>query len=816
MMSPSWSKVFRDFWRERARTSLVAFTIAIGIAAFSSVLASYAILTRELNLGWLETNPASATIRTDRVDDALVAEIAAQPGVAQVEARRTLTGMIKTGPVEWRNLVLFVVRDFEHVSVSTLKPQEGAWPPAEGEILIERDAVRVAKARMGDMVTIKTGGKERTLRFGGSVKDVGQAQARMENIVYGYITRDTLARLGAEPFFNQVKLVVSGDRLDANRIKQVTAEVQRFLENRGHPVSGIEIPAPGKHPHADLMGLFLLVMASFGLFALLLSSILVVNLMTALMGAQIRQIGVMKTLGATRWQVARIYFAQALLLGVAAILVGLPTGLFASRWLCRYFAVFLNFDVTSFAVPWWVFPPVLAVGALVPLLSSAFPVWNGCGVSVRVALDDFEVSRRKFGETAFDRMLTGFGGLTRPVLLAVRNGFRRRLRTALTALTMTLAGLSFLAALNVRTSLINTFDHLFDAMNHDLAVNLGGLHPMEKAAQAALQTRGVTKAEGWLVTDGAVSGTEKPPAKPGGVTVRTEDEGNSAHGENHAETRRFRTIGIPPETNLFNPYLLAGRRLQPGDTDALVMNTRLAALLPGVKVGDTIRLNIGKTTGVWRVVGLAREPFAGPTAYVPLGFFEGTEFKGMTNSLRLVLEPTSSTGLDQLKANLDRNLEAASIRAVGLTGKSDLRYAADQHMVMIYIFLLVVAGILAGVGGLGLATTMSLNVTERRREMGVLRAIGATPSNIWLIVTLEAVMTCLMSWTLACIFAWPISRGLGEMLLRMMFKIGLDFRFDFSGPAVWLALSVAIGVAASFLPAWRAARRPIREAVEYE
>jgi putative ABC transport system permease protein len=123
MMSPSWSKVFRDFWRERARTSLVAFTIAIGIAAFSSVLASYAILTRELNLGWLETNPASATIQTDRVDDALVAELAAQPGVGRIETRRTLTGMIKTGPVEWRNLVLFVVRDFEHVRVSTRPPR---------------------------------------------------------------------------------------------------------------------------------------------------------------------------------------------------------------------------------------------------------------------------------------------------------------------------------------------------------------------------------------------------------------------------------------------------------------------------------------------------------------------------------------------------------------------------------------------------------------------------------------------------------------------------------------------------------------------
>ncbi len=809
MMAPSWSKVFRDFWRERARTSLVAFTIAIGIAAFSSVLASYAILTRELNLGWMETNPASATIRTDRVDDALVAEIAAQPGIAQVEARRTLTGMIKTGPVEWRNLVLFVVRDFEHIRVSTLTPQQGAWPPAPGEILIERDAVQVAKARVGDVVTLKTGGKEQTLRLSGTVRDVGQAQARMENIVYGYITRDTLVRLGEEPFFNQVKLVVSGDRLDENRIKTVTTDARTFLERRGHPVSRVEIPAPGKHPHADLMGLFLLVMACFGLFALLLSGILVVNLMTALMAAQIRQIGVMKTLGATRWRVARIYFAQALLLGVAAILVGLPTGLLASRWLCRYFSVFLNFDVTGFAVPWWFFPPVLAVGALVPLLAAAVPVWKGCGVPVRVALDDFEVGRRKFGESRFDRALTGFGGFTRPLLLAGRNVFRRRARTTLTALTMALAGLSFMAALNVRASLINTFDHLFDAMNHDLAVNLGATHPLETATRAALRTPGILKVEGWLVTDANMPEAASDPTKGGGTEAET------PHESNHSETRRFRAIALPPETNLFNPYLLAGRRLQAGDTDALVMNSRLAALFPEIRVGDRVQFQIGGTTGDWRVVGLIREPFAGPTAYVPLGFFDRTEMRGMTNSLRIVFDPANPTGLDVLKANLDRNLEAASIRAVGLTGKADLRYAADQHMVMIYIFLLVVAGILAGVGGLGLATTMSLNVTERRREMGVLRAIGATPANLRLIVMTEAAIIGLMSWVAACVVAWPVSRALGDMLLRMMFRIGLDYRGDFRGPFIWLALSVAIGAAAGVLPAWRASRRPIREAVEY-
>ncbi len=380
-MSAYSQKLIRDFWQERARTVFVALAIAIGISAFSAVLSSYAILTRELDKGYLETNPASATLRTDRLDDELVAAVAASKGVSDAEACRTLTGRMKVGPVEWRNLTLFVVKDFGAIRVSALKPQQGAWPPATGEILIERDAVQVARTSIGDSVTIKTaGGNERTLRFSGTVKDVGQAQARMENAVYGYINLDTLAQLGEEPYLDQLKIVVAGARFDEAYVRSVAADVRQMIESRGHQVRRVDIPEPGKHPHSSIMGLLLLAMSSFGLFALLLSGILVVNLLTALMAAQIRQIGVMKTLGGTRRQIAGIYFGQALLLGVVAFLVALPVGLWGSRTLCRNFAVFLNFDITSFASPLWVYLLVAAVGLVVPLLAAAYPVWKGSGV----------------------------------------------------------------------------------------------------------------------------------------------------------------------------------------------------------------------------------------------------------------------------------------------------------------------------------------------------------------------------------------------------------------------------------------------------
>src|SRR6185369_1060151 len=201
---------------------------------------------------------------------------------------------------------------------------------------------------------------------------VGQAQARMENVVYGYITLDTLAQLGEQPYLDQLNILVAQNRFDEAHIREVTVNLRKLIEERGHRVRRVDIPNPGKHPHSDLMGLLLLAMSTFGLFVLALSGILVVNLLTASMAAQVRQIGVMKAIGASRWQLMRMYLAQAILFGISATIIAIPLGMIGSRLLCRYMAVFLNFDISSFSVPIWVYLLDLLVGVITPLAAAAY------------------------------------------------------------------------------------------------------------------------------------------------------------------------------------------------------------------------------------------------------------------------------------------------------------------------------------------------------------------------------------------------------------------------------------------------------------
>ncbi len=815
-MTTPWRKVIRDFWKERMRTALVVLAIALGISGFASVLAAYAILTRALDEGYLATNPASATLRTDRIDDDLISAVLANPEVSDAEPRRVVSGRIRSGPVEWRTLMIFVVKDFGNIRVSKLNPEAGAWPPAVGEILIERDAFRVARARIGDTVTVKIAqGKEQTLRVSGGVHDVGQAQARMENMVYGYITLATLAQLGEEAYLDQLNILVAQNRSDEGHIRKVATDTQRLVESRGHPVRRMDIPRPGKHPHTDITGVLLLSMSSFGLFVLVLSGILVVNLITALMASQVRQIGMMKAIGGTRWQIARIYFGQALLLGVAAIIVALPLGVLGSRILCRYIAAFLNFDIHSFAVPVWVYLLVAMVGLVTPLLAAAYPVWKGSGISVREALADFGTSRNTFGSSLLDRALTGIGGSVRPLVFVLRNSFRQRTRLALTLLTMAAGGLFFISALNVRASMISTLDRLFAGKKYDLSVALGNMYPSDKLARAIKNTPGIVRGEAWFTTDGTLP-------NPAAMTTGNSGSGGfhsggavAGQGSGGSGGTRVNVIALPAETNLLKLEIAEGRGLLPGESDTIVINSALAKKLPLLKMGDPLTLQLGPAETSWRVVGISRESFSPSTAYIPLTFI-AERHPGMANNLRLVLDKTDSASINAVKASLERNLELEDVRALGSLSQADSRFSFDQHMVMIYVFLIVMSGIIGGVGGLGLMTTMSLNVMERRREMGLLRAIGASPGFVWAIVVTEGVLVGVLSWALAALVAWPVSKLVGNFLTRVVFQTGLEFAFETRGLLIWLAVSVFVSAAASFVPAWRASRFTVREALAYE
>ena len=367
-------------------------------------------------------------------------------------------------------------------------------------------------------------------------------------------------------------------------------------------------------------------------------------------------------------------------------------------------------------MPLWVYLLIITAALVVPLVAAAYPIWRGSAISIREALADFGTSLYVFGTSVFDRMLAGIGGASRPVLFAIRNSFRRRVRLALTVATLAAAGIFFMSAMNIRSSMIRTLDRLFASMKWDLVVAFEDAYPKDQIERALNHTAGIVRSESWFTTAGLLA------PHPGGGQWG----GDTLDGE------KFSVRALPPRTDMIHLQIVEGRELLPGEVDAIVVNTALVATSPEMKVGSTVSFRLGPRLTWWHVVGIAREFFTPPTAYIPQAFAD--QFRpGMRTSAFLVLAKTDAASVNSVKANLERSLQQEDVRIQGSTSKAELRHGRYEHMLMIYVFLMVMSGIILVVGGLGLATTMSLNVMERRREMGVIRAIGATSATVWLI-----------------------------------------------------------------------------------
>ncbi|MCK4897352.1 MAG: FtsX-like permease family protein, partial [Anaerolineales bacterium] len=152
---------------------------------------------------------------------------------------------------------------------------------------------------------------------------------------------------------------------------------------------------------------------------------------------------------------------------------------------------------------------------------------------------------------------------------------------------------------------------------------------------------------------------------------------------------------------------------------------------------------------------------------------------------------------------------------VATPGLSTLDSASESLDILI-TFLLIMALLTALVGSIGLTGTMGMNVLERTREIGVMRAIGAVDLKIINSVIVEGMLIGLISWIFAVLFSYPISYLLLRIISEAMINAPIPLAFTAQGIFIWLGVVMMLAVLASVLPARNAARLTIREVLAYE
>jgi len=363
MLSPRWKKILRDFQASTGRMVMTVIAIAVSIFAVGAILSAYTILTREISRNYLGTNPASAYLQLDRVDDAVVEAVRTQPNIVDAEAGSWVMASIEISPNEWRPLLLFVVKDFNAMRINQFTPESGAFPPPEQTILLERQALVFINAKVGAVLNVQTpDGPMRAVTISGSVHDPGLAPAWMEQTAYGYVTPATLGWLGEGNTLHILKVVVKDQSQGRATIETTVSHLTQFLKNKGYTVGEIRVPPPLLHPHQTQMETVMQTLLIFSLMALVLSAILTATIVGGMLAQQTRQIGIMKAIGARSGQITNLYIVLVMILGLAAAVIGAPLGTAAGIRFSRVIADVLNLTLNSVSIPGWVYGVELLMG----------------------------------------------------------------------------------------------------------------------------------------------------------------------------------------------------------------------------------------------------------------------------------------------------------------------------------------------------------------------------------------------------------------------------------------------------------------------
>jgi putative ABC transport system permease protein len=474
----------------------------------------------------------------------------------------------------------------------------------------------------------------------------------------------------------------------------------------------------------------------------------------------------------------------------------------------------MNFNLLGYRIVPVALLVQIAVGLLVPLAAGLAPVINGSRITVLRALSgdlagDEIPSRGGTRATGGEKRLSWFDWMQvrvtrllaargihipRPFVISLRNTFRRKSRLALTLFTLTMGGAIFIAVFNVRVTLHDYIGQIGKYFRADVTLDFDQPYRLREIGQMAMNVEGIRRAEGWQFVSGELL-DEK-----GGIL------------------ENINMFGSPAESDLIDPILIAGRWIRSDDVRRLAVSEGVLKYYPGLKPGDVLKLKIDGREENWEVVGIFKfVDNEGMLGYAPYEYVsQMTDLANRSYTYRVVTEQHDRPYQDAKAEELDKYFRERGFKVrVAQAGRASLDVAVESLDTLV-VFLLVMAILTALVGSMGLTGTMGMNVLERTREIGIMRAIGADDRAVMRTVIAEGVVIGMISFVLAVILSVPFTYLLSTIVSLAVFQSPIQVVFTYSGYAIWLGLVIVLSAFASILPARNAARLTIREVLAYE
>jgi putative ABC transport system permease protein len=844
----------RSMGQRKLRSALTAVAVLLGVAMIAGtyvqtdqIRTAMDDIARTANAG-VDASIAPRTafrgsigVTDDVIDARLVARAARVGGVARAEGQLVQSGsLVVRGRAVEPKFAPAMVASALGSPFNPLKIVSGRLPSARGEVVVNRKLAADQHLTIGQRVGVTTRTGVRRARLVGVV-DFGDASIGGATMIVAPLA-DVQAWYGLEGRVSSIVAASEPGVAPEELARRLQAALPRSVEVK----TGEQSAADAASDANNALGFLRPALLAFAGAALLVGAFIIFNTFSITVAQRTREFALLRSLGATRRQVLAAVAVEALLVGAVASVAGLLTGLGFARLLSALF------DAASWGMPRSRMELVprtivigLAVGIGVTMLAAVIPAVRATRVPPVAAMREEAVagpprrSRRRqvvtalLGAAGFVLVLQGLIGhgaasgrllamgagsllvfvavamtaryVVRPLAAAIgwplerlghatgelarENATRNPARTAMTAAAL-MVGLALVVFVAVfAAGLKDTINVSIDArLRADLIVTSNTIAPLSHEAAQRIDTVPAVSATAPQYVD-------------------------------QIEVNGRKSNAITDQLNGVEPLALRDvydvRWLHGSDADLQRLVGRNAlieeqfAKQHGIAVGERVRVTApsGRTAAL-TAIGEYRDPMLLQGIFV-----DAREFHALS-SLRdpfayfVALLPGTgvATGQRDVTAAL-ASFPAAKVRT--RAQYSDWIGAQLDQIVYLLYALLAMSVVISL---FGIANSLFLSVHERTRELGMLRAIGATAAQVRRLVRLESVITSLIGGLLGTavgiLFGWLTTFAVKDL--------GVGFVVPVPQLAAFLALAVIVGLLGAIVPARRASRLDILDAVRSE
>lgn len=809
MIKTRGRKVLRDIVSRKGRTLLVTTAILIGVFGVVTLVSVNDLITTQLHkdiqaqdlpMTRLYVTVPNASVQIDNT--AVLDTIGQLPGITHAEGQAVYSVSWKSPGSEHylRAKILAYSAPFEAVQFEPVRLVTGAFPrPGQHEIAVERRFADENGVKVGDSMVFRPLGSTETpqawriagivfhpyfvLGENGDIPAADKLFAHYDDAqeIAGFAGYNVLAVR-----YTDFPTAEAGVTALKEAVAQQTPyiPVWNWTEDPEHYFLFKTV--------ADVTN----VLNMLALISMIVSGFLVTNVINTVVGEQRRQIGILKSLGATRRDIFVIYAGIALVYGIIGLVPGTIIGALAGGLMAEQLSALALTLIDSFRISPIGILTGVALGLIVPVLAALIPVLAATRVSIRSAVTDLGISST-WGRSRLSHVI-GAAPLPIHMRQALRNVAQKRTRLALTGLTLMLAAAAFMGVFAMFSSLTSQIEDAYRVIDFQIAANPTAPHSFDELRAAIMQVEGVQD-----VFPGA------------GFAV--DMAGFTSADEFIAGTSTVDVIGVDTTANAWNFHYENGSGWQENpDREGVVLSTKIAEKI-GKKPGDSVTLTAGGSQQQYDIIGTFRFPadlvlMRWQTLAALAGFVDPAG-NPLTNSVDIRVsghDPTARQVDDVISAITDA-LATHGITATYENQVATLDQMTEQLQTFNMIFQ-ITSGVMAAVGAIGLLTALSMAVYERQKEIGIMRSIGAGSSVVAAQFLTEGLLVGVLAWIPAIPLSYWIALQLGGA-----FDIEL---FTFSYPPFVLALGLGgmlvIATLASLWPSLAASRRTVSDILRYQ